>query len=100
MFGFYNILCIPVRVPQTTGGFLEVGPWTVRVSLASQRPAPVIGGIVLPPAFASAIWVPLPGDNNTLDFLTTRIPAFNELQREGAIICYWGINVNVVFLLS
>ena len=59
------LLCCPVNVPQTTGGLRSVGPLIVNASRRSHLPAPVIGGLSLPPWTASSGWGPLPGDKST-----------------------------------
>ena len=59
------VLCCPVNVPHTRGGFLSVGPRIVKESRRSHLPAPVIGGLSLPPSSASAGWGPLPGESKT-----------------------------------
>ena len=60
-----NLLCCPVKVPQTRGGLRSVGPLIVNESRRSHLPAPIIGGLSLPPSSASAGWGPLPGDKST-----------------------------------
>ena len=59
------VLCCPVNVPHTRGGFLSVGPRIVSESRRSHLPAPVIGGLSLPPSSASAGCGPLPGESKT-----------------------------------
>ena len=59
------VLCCPVNVPHTRGGFLSVGPRIVSESRRSHLPAPVIGGLSLPPRTASAGCGPLPGESKT-----------------------------------
>ena len=65
-FHICYVLCCPVSVPHTKGGFRAVGPLIVIWSLLSHLPAPVMGILSLPPSLASATWDPLPGPNSTV----------------------------------